>query len=47
MNFMDAYGNERSVGRAIKDSGIPREEIWVELILSLLLHLIYLDVEEI
>ncbi len=24
-----AYGNERSVGRAIKDSGIPREEIWV------------------
>ncbi len=24
-----AYGNERSVGRAIKASGIPREEIWV------------------
>lgn len=24
-----AYGNERSVGRAIKDSGIPREEIFV------------------
>ena len=24
-----AYGNERSVGRAIKDSGIPRNEIWV------------------
>ena len=24
-----AYGNERSVGRAIKDSGIPRDEIWV------------------
>ena len=24
-----AYGNERSVGRAIRDSGIPREEIWV------------------
>lgn len=24
-----AYLNERSVGRAIKDSGIPREEIWV------------------
>lgn len=24
-----AYGNERSVGCAIKDSGIPREEIWV------------------
>ena len=22
-----AYGNEASVGRAIKDSGIPREEI--------------------
>ena len=24
-----SYGNERSIGRAIKDSGIPREEIWV------------------
>ena len=24
-----AYGNERSVGRAIKDSGIPRQDIWV------------------
>lgn len=24
-----AYGNERSVGRAIKDSGIDRNEIWV------------------
>ena len=24
-----AYGNERSVGRAIKDSGIPRNEIWI------------------
>lgn len=24
-----AYGNEKSVGRAIKDSGIPREEIFV------------------
>ena len=24
-----AYRNERSVGKAIKDSGIPREEIWV------------------
>lgn len=24
-----AYGNEESVGRAIKDSGIPREEIFV------------------
>lgn len=24
-----AYQNERSVGRAIKDSGIPREEIWI------------------
>ena len=24
-----AYGNERSVGRAIKDSGVPRGEIWV------------------
>ncbi len=24
-----AYGNERSVGRAIKASGIPRDEIWV------------------
>lgn len=24
-----AYGNERSVGKAIKASGVPREEIWV------------------
>lgn len=24
-----AYKNERDIGRAIKDSGIPREEIWV------------------
>ena len=24
-----AYGNEKSVGKAIKDSGIPREEIFV------------------
>ena len=24
-----AYSNERSIGRAIKYSGIPREEIWV------------------
>lgn len=24
-----AYQNERSVGKAIKDSGVPREEIWV------------------
>lgn len=24
-----AYGNERSVGRAIKDSGVPRDEVWV------------------
>lgn len=24
-----AYRNERSVGRAIKDSGVPREEIWL------------------
>lgn len=24
-----AYGNERSVGRAMKDSGVPREEIWL------------------
>lgn len=24
-----AYGNEKSEGRAIKDSGIPREEIFV------------------
>ena len=24
-----AYGDEEGVGRAIKDSGIPREEIWV------------------
>lgn len=24
-----AYGNERSVGRAIRDSGVPREEIFI------------------
>lgn len=24
-----AYGNEESVGRAIRDSGIPREELWI------------------
>ena len=24
-----AYANERSVGRAVKDSGIPREQIWI------------------
>ena len=24
-----AYGNEKEVGQGIKDSGIPREEIWV------------------
>lgn len=24
-----AYSNERSVGQAVKDSGIPREEIWI------------------
>ncbi|MBR7040180.1 MAG: aldo/keto reductase, partial [Oscillospiraceae bacterium] len=24
-----AYQNERSVGRAVKASGIPREEIWI------------------
>lgn len=24
-----AYGNERSVGEAVRESGIPREEIWV------------------
>lgn len=24
-----AYGNEKEVGEGIKDSGIPREEIWV------------------
>lgn len=24
-----AYQNERSVGRAIRDSGVPRDEIWV------------------
>lgn len=24
-----AYGNEREVGLGIKDSGVPREEIWV------------------
>lgn len=24
-----AYGNENEVGQGIKDSGVPREEIWV------------------
>ena len=24
-----AYGNERSVGRAVRDSGVPREEIFI------------------
>lgn len=24
-----AYQNERSVGKAVKDSGVPREEIWI------------------
>ena len=24
-----AYQNERSVGRAVKDSGVPREEVWI------------------
>lgn len=24
-----AYGNEEEVGQGIKDSGVPREEIWV------------------
>ena len=24
-----AYGNEKEVGAGIKDSGVPREEIWV------------------
>ena len=24
-----AYGNEREVGLGIKDSGVPREEIWL------------------
>lgn len=24
-----AYGNERSVGQAVKDSGIPRDSIWI------------------
>jgi 2,5-diketo-D-gluconate reductase B len=24
-----AYGNERHVGRALEDSGVPREEIWL------------------
>jgi glycerol 2-dehydrogenase (NADP+) len=24
-----AYGNEKEVGEGIKDSGVPREEIWV------------------
>jgi 2,5-diketo-D-gluconate reductase A len=24
-----AYGNEESVGRALRDSGVPREDIWI------------------
>jgi glycerol 2-dehydrogenase (NADP+) len=24
-----AYGNEKEVGEGIKDSGVPREEIWI------------------
>lgn len=24
-----AYGNERSIGQAVKESGVPREEIWI------------------
>ena len=24
-----AYGNEKEVGQGIKDSGVPREEIWL------------------
>lgn len=24
-----AYGNEKEVGQGIKDSGVPRKEIWV------------------
>lgn len=24
-----AYGNEHEVGQGIKDSGVPREEIWI------------------
>lgn len=24
-----AYQNERSVGRAVKESGVPRDEIWI------------------
>jgi diketogulonate reductase-like aldo/keto reductase len=24
-----AYGNERSVGKALRDSGIPREDVWI------------------
>mgnify|MGYP001986272168 CR=1 FL=1 len=23
------YGNEADVGRAVRDSGVPREEVWV------------------
>lgn len=31
LNFLSAlaYGNEHEVGQGIKDSGVPREEIWV------------------
>lgn len=24
-----AYGNEKEVGQGIKDSGVPREQIWI------------------
>jgi glycerol 2-dehydrogenase (NADP+) len=24
-----AYGNEKEVGEGIKDSGVPREQIWI------------------
>lgn len=24
-----AYGNEKEVGQAIKESGVPREELWI------------------
>ena len=29
IDTVHAYQNERSVGRAVKESGIPREEIWI------------------
>ena len=29
LDTAQVYGNEREIGTAVKQSGIPREEIWV------------------